>query len=99
MEWNFEAHQKSTIADILATDLPDEERRRFKEWSQEVCTEDFNRLIETWFSEDVIKDKVAGYIVERIEELSHFTGAHIAALVEVNGRQFDHGCFNESLHV
>ena len=99
MEWKFEAHQKSTVADVLADTLAPEEKKRFKTWSQEVCTDDFNRLLETWFREDIIKDNLATYVIQQIESLAHFTGTRVASLVQVGERQYDYNCFNETLHV
>jgi hypothetical protein len=99
MEWNFEAHQKSTVADILATDLPPDEKKKFKEWSQEVNTDDFNKILGQWFTEDVIKNAIASYISERLEELEHFTGAEIAGAITVAGRLYEFRNINGALHV
>jgi hypothetical protein len=93
----MELHEASipTIVDILLLQLPPDERKEFKNWAGEVSKKDFWGVLPSYFSDDEVKDAIAQYATEQIEQLEHFCGIGIHALIKVNGRTYVHGSFND----
>ncbi|MEI8355260.1 MAG: hypothetical protein WCG31_04065 [Deltaproteobacteria bacterium] len=83
------------VFDILAATLPPDERSGFKQWYDEISKTDFWRVLPAFFSDDEVKSAIADYIADQLGHLEHFCGVSIHALIKVDGRTFQHGCFNE----
>lgn len=91
--------QKATVADILQYQLPDGKRQEFKQWSSEVNSEDFFKLLPSYFTPDEISGALAEYVTERLTELELFVGCRIDAVLNVNGVEFAYKSYNEVAHV
>lgn len=85
----------ATIVDILAISLPPDERVEFKQWTREVSSTDFWRVLPSFISEDEVKGAVAEYVASQLAQIEHFCGVEIHALVKVDGRTYVHGSFYE----
>ena len=86
---------KSVVRDIMKDLLPPEERQQFKKLTNDISTEDFFKLLPTFFNDDEIKSALAKYLIEHIGELEQETGARIDAIINVYGSQYNYRSYNE----
>ena len=84
-----------TIIEILAVTLPPEERVEFLRWSGEISKNDFWRLLQSYFTDDEVRQAVADCIIDQLKNLEQTFGVGIHSVIKVDGRTYLHGSFNE----
>ena len=87
--------KKSVIYEIMANRLPPDERMQFKNLANDTSSEDFFRLLPSFFNDEEIKSGIAEYAMEHLTELENETGARIDAIITSYGQQFNYRSFNE----
>lgn len=86
--------RKGLLRDVLSLQLPEPERAEFREWSENVCTEDFIKCLPTYFSVEEINNAIAEYISERFQELEFFCDARIDAVITIGPNRYEYRCYD-----
>ena len=91
--------QKHTVMEIMGGLLPPDERQAFINYTADVSSEDFFRLLATYFTDEQIRDGLLGYANETLLNLETETGIKVDAILGIYGVKFNYGNLNEEMGI